>query len=86
VIPKGQRGLSRWKALRERPWVIRQDEEGVAELIAGGGYRQRQYTHEVIAEIYALLMARRRRGETGKPPWLDDQIYELVRRVCGWNE
>jgi hypothetical protein len=59
---------------------------GVGDSIRGGGYRQRQYTHEVIAEIYALLMARRRRGETGKPPWLDDQISELVRRVCGWNE
>jgi hypothetical protein len=59
---------------------------GVGDSIRSRGYRQRQYTHELIAEIYALLMARRRRGETGKPAWLDDQIYELVRRVCGWNE
>ncbi len=59
---------------------------GVGEYIRGGGYRQRQYTHEVIAEIYALLMARRRRGETGQPAWLDDELYALVRRVCGWNE
>jgi hypothetical protein len=59
---------------------------GVGEYIRSEGYRQSQYTHEVIAEIYALLMARRRRGETGQPPWLDDGIYELVRRVCGWNE
>lgn len=33
-----------------------------------------------------VLMARRRRGETGQPAWLDDRIYELVRKVCGWNE
>lgn len=59
---------------------------GVGEVIRGGGYRPREYTHEVIAEIYALLMARRRRGQTGQPAWLDDQIYELVRRVCGWHE
>lgn len=59
---------------------------GVAEYIRREGYRQRQYTHEVIAEIYALLMARRRRGESGQPTWLDDEIYGLVRRVCGWNE
>ena len=59
---------------------------GVGEYIRGQGYRQRQYTHEVIAEIYALLMARRRRGETGRPPWLDDELYDLLRRVCGWNE
>jgi hypothetical protein len=58
---------------------------GVGEYIRRAGYRQRQYTHEVIAEIYALLMARRRRGEAGQPAWLDDRIYELVRRVCGWN-
>jgi len=31
-------------------------------------------------------MARRRRGQVGKPPWLDDEIYEFVRRVCGWSE
>ena len=50
---------------------------GISEVIRTAGYRPRQYTHEVIAEAYALLMARRRRGETGKPAWLDDEIYEL---------
>ena len=59
---------------------------GVGEYIRSAGYRQSQYTHEVIAEIYALLMARRRRGEAGQPAWLDDEIHELVRRVCGWNQ
>jgi len=59
---------------------------GIAEYIRGEGYRPRQYTHELIAEIYAVLMARRRRGETGQPAWLDDRIYKLMRRVCGWNE
>jgi hypothetical protein len=40
---------------------------GNGEYIRGAGYRQSRYTHEAIAEIYALLMARRRRGEGGEP-------------------
>jgi hypothetical protein len=68
------------------PQLLNLAPAGVGEYIRGEGYRQRQYTHELIAEIYALLMARRRRGEAGQPPWLDNRIYELMRRVCGWNE
>jgi len=68
------------------PQLLNLTPTGISEYIRGEGYRQRQYTHELIAEIYALLMARRRRGEVGQPPWLDDRIYELMRRVCGWNE
>jgi hypothetical protein len=30
--------------------------------------------------------SRRRRGETGRPPWLDDRIYQLVRRISTWND
>jgi hypothetical protein len=60
--------------------------EGVREGIRRGGYREREYTHEVLAELYALLMSRRRRGQTGQPPWLHDELYELLRRVSGWNE
>jgi hypothetical protein len=60
--------------------------EGVAKFIRRAGYRRSEYTHELVAEIYALLMSRRRRGQTGQPDWLDDEIYELVRRVSGWSE
>lgn len=60
--------------------------DGVADVIRRGGYRRVEYTHELVAEIYALLMSRRRRGEHGQPPWLDDEIYDLVRRVSGWSE
>ena len=60
--------------------------QGVGERIRRAGYRRSQYTHEIVADIYALLMSRRRRGETGKPPWLDDRIYQLVRRISAWNE
>jgi hypothetical protein len=60
--------------------------EGVARFIRRAGYRRSEYTHELVAEIYALLMSRRRRGQTGQPKWLDDEIYELVRRVSGWTQ
>lgn len=58
---------------------------GVAELIRRAGDREREYTHELVAEIYALLMARRRRGQTGKPSWLDQELFDLVRRTTGWT-
>lgn len=60
--------------------------EGIRGFIRQAGYRRGEYTHELVAEIYALLMSRRRRGQTGQPAWLDDEIYELVRRVSGWSE
>jgi hypothetical protein len=55
-------------------------------FVRGRGYRRRDYTHEVVAEIYATLMARRREGNTGRPPWLHPEVYELVRRAVGWNQ
>jgi hypothetical protein len=60
--------------------------EGVREGIRRAGYRKREYTHEILAELYALLMSRRRRGHSGQPPWLQDELYRLLRRVSGWNE
>ncbi|MGN6258139.1 MAG: hypothetical protein ACTHN3_10385 [Solirubrobacterales bacterium] len=57
--------------------------EGLAKLVRQAGYRRREYTHEVVAEIYAVLMIRRRQGRTGRPSWLHPEIYELVRRVAG---
>lgn len=59
---------------------------GMARIVRQAGYRRREYTHEVVAEVYSMLMARRRLGQVGKPPWLDTEIYELVRRVAGWNQ
>lgn len=60
--------------------------DGLANLVRQAGYRRREYTHEVVAEIYAILMIRRRQGKTGRPPWLHPEVYELVRRVAGWNQ
>jgi hypothetical protein len=60
--------------------------DGVADVVRRGGYRRVEYTHELVAEIYALLMSRRRRGQRGQPSWLGGEIYDLVRRVSGWSE
>jgi hypothetical protein len=57
----------------------------LAKLVRDSGYRRREYTHEIVAEIYSMLMMRRQLGETGRPPWLEEEVYELVRRVAGWN-
>jgi hypothetical protein len=38
----------------------------------------------VVAEVYALLMVRRRKGVVGRPQWVSDQVDELIRRVVGW--
>lgn len=59
---------------------------GLAKLVREAGYRPWEYTHEVVAEVYSILMARRRLGQTGRPPWLHVEVYELVRRVAGWNQ
>ncbi len=58
---------------------------GLCESIRRAGYRSTDYTHELVAETYALLLARRRRGATGRPPWLDGEIYNLVKRVTDWK-
>jgi hypothetical protein len=59
---------------------------GLRESIRQAGYRSGEYTHELVAETYALLLARRRRGVTGRPSWLDDAIYNLVERATDWRE
>jgi len=58
--------------------------EGISEGIRSAGYGAKNYTHEVVAETYALMMARRIRGHRDKPTWLDDEIYNLLKRVTGW--
>lgn len=59
---------------------------GIRESIRQAGYRAGDYTHELVAETYALLLARRRREATGRPSWLDSKIYSLVKRVTGWSD
>ncbi len=59
---------------------------GIREGIRQAGYRSVDYTHELVAETYALLLARRQRGVTGRPSWLDSEIYSLVKRVTDWRD
>jgi len=58
---------------------------GIRENIRSAGYRSMDYTHEIVAETYALMMARLVRGYRDKPIWLHDEIYNLLTRVTGWN-
>ena len=60
--------------------------KGVREVIRGGGYRSKEYTHELVANVYALLMARRQRNVLEQPQWLNEEIYSLMMRVTGWSE
>lgn len=60
--------------------------EVIRESIRKGGYRSSQYTHELVANVYALLMIRRRQDLLDRPQWLNEEIYELVERVTGWTE
>jgi hypothetical protein len=58
---------------------------GLRESIRQAGYRSTDYTHELVAEAYALLLARHRRGATGRPWWLNSEIYNLVERASDWR-
>jgi hypothetical protein len=59
---------------------------GLRESIRQAGYRSSDYTHELVAETYALLLARRRRGAAGRPSWLDSEIYDLLKKVTDWSD
>lgn len=67
------------------PRLLERAPKGVAGIIRGAGYRRHELIHELVAETYALLMARLRRGETRQPKWLDDEIWDLMRRVTEWT-
>ena len=54
---------------------------GVRERIRRGGYARREYIHELIAETYALLMRESVEGRPGQPPWLENEIYQLITRI-----
>jgi hypothetical protein len=60
--------------------------EGVRESVRKGGYRVSEYTHELVANVYALLMTRRRQDLLERPQWINQEIYKLVVRVTGWTE
>jgi hypothetical protein len=68
------------------PRLLELAPEGIRQVIRGAGYHPKQYTHELVANVYALLMYRRRRNLSERPEWLNEEIYKLVERVTGWME
>ncbi len=58
----------------------------VSGSIRGAGYRGNEYTHELVAQIYSLLIERRQRKESERPSWLNQELYDLVKRVTAWRE
>jgi hypothetical protein len=38
------------------------------------------------AHALSLMTRRRLIGGTDRPAWLSEEVYELVRRVAGWNQ
>jgi hypothetical protein len=59
--------------------------DSVREHIRSAGYPQSEFAFETIAEVFALLMARRLAGQKGRPSWLDQTINEMLMRVTGWT-
>lgn len=57
---------------------------GIRERIRLAGYPVSQYTHEIVAETYALLMLRRVRGGSGRPRWLNNEIYRVLIETTNW--
>jgi hypothetical protein len=55
--------------------------DGIRERIRQANYPRQEYIHELIAETYALLMRERIEGRPGQPPWLPDEIYQLMTRI-----
>ena len=58
----------------------------VSKSIREAGYRPDEYTHELIADIYSLLIERSRHKESGRPIWLNQEIYDLVKKVTAWPD
>ncbi len=68
------------------PRLIEAAPTTVGGSIRGAGYRRHEYTHELVAQIYSLLIARRQQKESEKPSWLHQELYQLVKRVTAWTE
>jgi hypothetical protein len=66
------------------PVLLQQAPAGVGLAVRRAGYLSCEYTYELIAAVYALLMERRCKGIYGQPRWMSDDIYELMGRTIGW--
>jgi len=66
--------------------LLEMSPQGIRERIRLAGYPVGQYTHEIVAETYALLMLRRVRGGDGQPTWLNNEIYRLLIEITDWTD
>ncbi|MFY9468515.1 MAG: hypothetical protein WAP37_00135 [Solirubrobacterales bacterium] len=71
--------------VRRGPELLRLAPAGISSLVRQGGYRRGQYTHELVANAFSVLMARRLMGGSGRPGWMRVEIYEMIERVLGWK-
>jgi hypothetical protein len=58
---------------------------GIREDVCTAGYGAREYTHEIVAAVYAVMMRRRARGQSAQPPWLEKEIYALFQKLTDWE-
>lgn len=72
--------------VREGRRLLELSPTAVDNVVRGAGYRPHEYTHELVANIYAALVERKQHNGSGRPQWLHHEIYELVVRVTGWKD
>jgi hypothetical protein len=63
---------------REGERLLRLAPDGIKERIRRAGYAPGDFLHELFAETYAVLMRERAGGRSIPPPWLPDELYQLV--------
>jgi hypothetical protein len=79
-------GRCSWQDRRSGQRLLDLCPAGIAEDVRSANYGVLSYTHEVVAEVFALLMERKQHGQGGRPRWLDPEIYDLICRVTEWTE
>jgi hypothetical protein len=57
---------------------------GIKQRIRHAGYARRDFIHELFAETYAVLMRERADGRPIPPPWLPNELYQLVTTI--WSK
>jgi hypothetical protein len=62
--------------------LLRIAPEGIKERIRRAGYARSEFIHELSAETYAVLMRERAAGRPTPPPWLPDELCQLVMTIA----
>ncbi len=67
--------------IKRGPKLLELAPPGIAENVRSGCYVPSQVTHELVANLFATLTARRQAGGEGKPEWLEEQLWTLVKKT-----